>query len=256
MSMNGGPDFSGFLPTVALIIVSLVAGVVGLVHEFWVLPPIAKAFRKAKFSKGPIGLIQDLSGNVVFLFTKKELPEGVIKTNHGWFLLPMPGTRLSDLAESKAYTPPRLTCPECGSTGKHHKGCSKPPREPLKDENEKVVPPRPTDEKELEKYADEYGRMVHVPILRGLGRQIFIGSISSPMLSNIWTIAHADLLQARKLLPMNMQKTQLDALETNSRNEGLEMFGAGILKWFVFAILAAIPIILIVVVIWYLNGLK
>lgn len=274
---GASPDFMGFIWLVALISETLIVIVAFLVHEFWLLPAISKAFRRAKFSRGPIALIQDLAGNVIFLFTKKELPEGVIKTNHGWFLLPMPGTNLRDIPDILAariargkqnVSTEKIPCPECGSISKHRANCSKPPK-PESNNMIGKVPDRPKPpvdngsfwhrpnmkeyEKKMEEYADLYGRMVHVPILRGLGRQIFIGSITSPMLSNPFTIAHADLLEARKLLPMNMQKTQLDALETEAREEGKAMMGGDLMKWIFYVILAVIPIAVIGLVFWFLT---
>ena len=258
------PDFSGFLPTILFLIAIIVSVTLFLVHEFWLLPAISRAFRKSKWSKGITAFIQDLSGNVLLIISKKDLPEGVTKTSRGWFLLPMAGTPLSKIPGTKAYRPESNSiklstpCPECGATNKHFKNCSKPPRPKQTEEANSVVPNRPdvkskNYDKEMEEYVELYGKMVHVPILRGLGKQVFFGCMESPMLSSIWTIAHCDLLMAKGLVPMNMQKTQLDALATGSRIEGMKMMGGDVMKWIVYVIIACIPIAIVGLVFWFLT---
>jgi hypothetical protein len=237
-------DFGSIFWMAICLITVIVAIVLALVHEYVILPKISRDFRHAKwFSTGVTAMIQDLAGNVRLYTSGKELPEGAVKTKKGWFLLPIPGTPIEELVGTKAQSQ-RAVCPECGSTGKHHKDCSKPPR---------LVPNPPAGEKELADYAELYGLMVHVPTLAGFGKQIFFGSVSSPMLSNLWTLAHADLLKAKGLVPMNMQKTQLDAVETGARREGMLMMGSDVVRWIFYVIMACIPIAVIALCFWFLT---
>lgn len=245
------PDFSGIFWMAIEIVTVIVAVTLFLIHEYILLPKISREFRSAKWSKGVVAIIQDLSGNVRLLTSKKALPEGVVKTKKGWFLLPMPGTAIEKLVGTQAYKTykQRTPCPECGSIAKHKKGCSKP------EKPSQTVPEVPTDQKELQKYVELYGLMVHVPTLAGLGKQIFFGSIASPMLSNLWTLAHVDLLKSIELLPMNMQKTQLDALETGARREGQLMMGSDAMRYIFYVILAVIPLVAIGLIVYLLlNG--
>lgn len=230
------PDFSGFLPTILLFCSVIVSIILALVHEFWVMPPISRALRSAKWSKGVTAFIQDLSGNVLLVTSQKELPEGVIKTKRGYFLLPIPGSKLDQLPNSNMLRVKR--------------GPGRPPREQAEND---AVPPFPTTKEAQAEYAELYGQMIHIPVLRGLGKQVFFGCIESPMLSNLWTLAHANLLKAKDLIPMNMQKTQLDALATGSRLEGMKMMGGDVMKWIVYVIIACIPIAIIGLVFWFLT---
>jgi hypothetical protein len=110
-----------------------------------------------------------------------------------------------------------------------------------------------TTMEDIKKNLELYGKMIHVPVLRGLGKQVFFGATSSAMLTNLWTLAHADLLDARRLIPMNTQKTQLDALATGSRIEGMKMFGGDVIRWIVYVIIAVIPIAVIALCFWFLT---
>jgi len=226
------PDFAGFLPMTGLILSIVISVTLFLVHEYVILPPIARRLRKAKWNKGVIAFIQDDTGNVRLTISTKELPEGVIKTNRGWFLLPRPST---------IDTEPEVT----------HRGPGRPKK--LPEGTESVdVPIVERKKTELENI-ELNGKLLHVPLLQGLGKQVFFGSVSSAMLTNLWALSHADLLQARKLIPMNTQKTQLDALATGSRIEGMKMMGGDVMKWIVYVIIACIPIAIIGLVFWFLT---
>jgi hypothetical protein len=222
-------DFGSFYWIVIWVATILVVAIIALVHEFVILPPIAKDMRKAKWSKGVPAFIQNDAGNVVFLTSDKQMPEGVIHNKLGWFLLPRPTTE-NEVKDFK-------------------RGPGRPPKiDASKDENPEVGQTVRAENIEL------MGKLLHTPILKGLGKQVFFGATSSAMLTNLWTMAHADLLQARRLIPMNTQKTQLDALATGSRIEGMKMMGGDLVKWIFYVIIACIPIVIIALVFWFLRS--
>ena len=224
-------DFGSFYWIVIWISTIIIVAIIALVHEFVILPPIAKDMRKAKWSKGVPAFIQNDAGNVVFLTSDKQMPEGVIHNKLGWFLLPRPSTQSEKSEEVR-------------------RGPGRPPKiDPLTDIENPESKIKVTAEK-----IELLGKLLHTPILKGLGKQVFFGATSSAMLTNLWTIAHADLLQARKLIPMNTQKTQLDALATGSRIEGMKMMGGDLMRWIFYVIIACIPIVIIALIFWFLKA--
>lgn len=190
--------------------VAIIAVTLFLVHEFVILPKIARQMRHARWTKSVCAFIQDDTGNVRFTTSKNVLPEGVIHNEKGWFILPR-GTKITRRGR------------------------------PAKNKEEIIK------EEEIKKY------MVHVPILQGLGKQVFFGSVGGPMLSNLWTLAHADLLKAEGFLPVQTQQTLLDAIANWSRLEGMKMVGGDLVRWIFYVILAVIPIAVIGLVFWFLT---
>lgn len=237
------PDFSGIIWMAIWLMTIILGAVLALVHEFVLLPKISRMMRKAKWSKAVIAFIQDDTGNVVFTTSDKELPEGVIHNQKGWFLLPRP--------EAVNVAP----LPVAGLK----RGPGRPRKETLNPDGSVSVDVvedqvKPLSPEEIQKNIELRKQMVHVPLLRGLGKQVFFGATNSSMLSNLWTIAHADFLENRRLIPMNTQKTQLDALATYSKIEGTKMMGGDALKILFYVVIAVIPIAVIGLVFWFLKG--
>lgn len=206
------PDFSGLIWMFLAIMEPVIFIFIFGLYRYWWEPSISRDMTKAKHSSGAPAFIQNETG-VDFMVSNKKLPEGVVYyKNRGWFLLP------------------KKNVSQLQTEGK--RGPGRPPKD-----TEKI------DEK-AQKEKIEVGEMIlHTPILRGLGKQVFFGSVDSVALSNPTTIAHADLPKVRNLAPTMYQKTQLDALATGSRLEGMKMMGmSDAIKILLYVIIAAVPI--------------
>jgi hypothetical protein len=212
-----------FLPYVVAIVVGIVAFFVFVWYRQKYMPEIARTFTKAYHSRGLACFLQDEMGNVALHVANKKLPEGVIFVpNKGWFLLPNP-PKMPTFDEVVEYTTRKV---------------GRPPKNPTEaTENLKDLYMQRKKE-----YAEVHGILVQTPILKGFGRQVFFGSTVSVALSNLQGIAHADLPNVRLLAPTMYQKTQLDALATGNRLEGMKMAGKDMTKWIFAAIAGAIVI--------------
>jgi hypothetical protein len=256
-----GPDLAfleslnTLLPYVGMVVVGIVAACVFVWYTKKYTPEIARTFIKAYHSRGLPVFIQDEMGNIELQICDKKFPEGVVHTKRGgWFLLPSP---LSDalngddeVAEVKRGPgrPPKKELPPKALEELKKLG---DPKELAKmyAENRMTVAMR----EEYEKYAEAYGILLQVPILKGFGKQVFFGSATCSALSSLRGIAHANILEVRKLAPMMYQKTQLDALATGSRIEGLKMSGKETTKLLMYAIIAAVPIAVVGLVVYLLT---
>jgi len=82
---------------------------------------------------------------------------------------------------------------------------------------------------------------------------VFFGSTQSATLTNLWAIAHAELPKVRLLSSAMHPKTQLDALATGNRLEGIKMATHDPIKWLIIAIIAAIPIAVTGLIVYLLT---
>lgn len=231
------PDLS-FMESLNIVLPYLVAVVVGIVavilftwYKYKYTPEIARRFTKAFHSRGLPVFLQDEMGNVTLYICDKKFPEGVVHVkDKGWFLLPNPPNPV-DL-EDLSSEPPKF-------------GPGRPPktRKPLEE----------LTKEEMAQYAAAYGILVQTPILKGFGRQVFFGSVVSAALSNLGGIAHSDLPSVRKLAPKMYQKTQLDALATGSRIEGMRISGKETTKLLMYVIIAAVPIAVVGLIVYLLT---
>ncbi len=215
-----------------------VAGVAGfgfMLYRYWWEPPLAREITKCKHSQAVPAFIEDQTGNVDFFMSDKKLPEGVVHfKRRGWFLIPHPPA-----------TPPIDELPTEEKVGLFRFRGRKPKKpesiqeqeQRLKVELEKLQSKSKEEIKEDEAVRE---MVTHTPILRGLGKQVFFGSSTAAGLVNLKVLAHADLRKVRQLVPTMVQKTQLDALATGSRLEGLKMAGKQGMNILVIAIAGAI----------------
>ena len=259
---SGGPNMgfldsvNTFLPYVVAVAVGIAAMIVFVWYRQKYMPEIARQLTKAYHSRGLPAFIQDEMGNIGFYFGRKKLPEGVIYIEKmGWFLLPNPPPfsleeLFGDFPERKEKNPvgrPRKektvasTLPPPAFTPEDLAGLS-----PEEQEKAKLLAEKTkwlnTSRAEKEEWIATHGVLVRTPILKGFGRQVFFGSSTAAALSNLQAIAHADLPKVRALAPRMYQKTQLDALATGSRLEGMKQSGRDTTKWIFAAIAAAIVI--------------
>ena len=211
-----------YLPYLGMVVVAIVAVVIFVWYTKKYTPEIARTCIKAHHSSGLPVFVQNEMGIVELQICDKKFPEGIVHTKRsGWFLLPSPPNPNETEDEDNAKRGP----------GRPAKDCYK-----SSDDLAKM------SEDEKEKYIKAYGILIQAPILKGLGKQVFFGSSVAAALSNLTAIAHADLLEVRKLAPKMYQKTQLDALATGNRLEGLKMAGKDMTKWIFAAIAGAIII--------------
>jgi hypothetical protein len=210
--------------TIAVSVVSVIAFIL---YRFWYEPEISRQLTSAKHSNGVPAFVELPTGNVGFYVSNKKMPEGVVHYKHrGWFLLPTHPTP-EDEEDMQ---------PEKRGVGKPRK---LDPKDKIDLKTGQVIGAKIEDPK-LDEAIEQ--RILHTPILLGFGKQVFFGSDASPMLSNLYTIAHADLRKVRQLAPATMQKTQLDALATGSRLEGIKMAKGETMKFLVMCVGAAIVI--------------
>lgn len=239
-----------------------------LAYNFWIMPPISRKFRKAKWSKGVPAFIQDETGKVQLCISNKEFPEGVVHyKNKGWFLIAKrPHESISEMqsVERSAFKMAFLKAKmeEERLTEKE-----------ALEEWDKLEIPTELSEEEKAGLKDTMEKLIHTPILEGFGKQVFFGSTDSVALSNLKTIgevtdtteiagiekvegnpnklsvvekvklvAHANLRNCRLLAPIMYSKTQLDALATGNRLEGMKMMGRDTMKIIIIAIAGAVVI--------------
>lgn len=218
------------LPYLVAVVVGIVAIILFTYYKYKYMPEIARRFTKAFHSRGLPLFLQDEMGNVDLHICDKKFPEGVVHVKgKGWFLLPNPPNPIN--TEGLVEAP--------------HYGPGRPPltRKPIAE----------LTKEELDQYAIAYGILVQTPILRGFGRQVFFGSTVSAAISNLKAIAHADLPSVRKLSPKMYQKTQLDALATGSRLEGIHMANKEVTKLLLYVIIAAVPIAVVGLIVYLLT---
>jgi hypothetical protein len=192
---------------VAVMFVILIA-----VHETFIMSSFAKAARSMKRSKGLWALIQE--NNVLrLLHSKGSLPEGLYLIDNKWFVRPQN---------------PYLN-------GEVRRGPGRPPKETESKDGKAVDVLEKGDREAL-------NEILQVPILEGVGKPLFVGSVNQPMLLAPQVVSHADLTRIREILPQTLTQTQLDALHTYSKLKGIKMAGKETTKLLVFAIIGAIII--------------
>jgi hypothetical protein len=205
----------------------IIAGIiVVIIHEVFIMNSFAKQARKMKRSKGAPCLIQD--NNVLrLMFSDGQLPEGLYHVRGQWY-----------------------TRPQTPYLSKAEKGPGRPPKG--EKEQGDTVDVLKKDHREA------LNMVLQVPILEGVGKPLFIGCVSAPMLlNNVATVAHVDLTRIREILPATLSQTWLDALNVYSVAKGMKKANKDNLKLLYIAIAAAIPIACLgLVVFLILNGGK
>lgn len=234
---------NNFLPYVVTIVVAAVC-----IGAFtWYIkkyqPPICGALTKAYHTAAPPAFIQDEMGRVKLFVGNRKLPEGLMWIkNRGWyeFLLPPdPSDPRDELCMNGEG--------ECEKRG--------PGRPPKERRMQGTVGMRWVDmtQAEQEEYVKIYGKLMETPILDGLNKQVFFGSTQSSTLTNLWAIAHADLPKVRLLSNSMHPKTQLDALATGNRIEGMKMMSKDPMKMILYIAIICMPIAVVGIVAWLLT---
>lgn len=206
------------LPSLMWAIVAMGVGIASviswIVHEVFIMNSFAKQARKMKRTKGVPALIQH--NNVLKLhFSNAELPEGLYRVGGRWYVRPQ--------------TPALVK--------KEGRGPGRPPKET--GENKTVDPALETDVLNKD-HREALTEILQVPMLEGVGKPLFIGSVNAPILTNIKTVAHADLTRIREILPSTLSQTWIDALNEYSELKGIKKGTKDQLKIIVLAIAAAI----------------
>lgn len=248
-----------------------------LLYNFWVLPPISRKFRKAKWSRGVPAFIQDETGKVRLCISNKEYPEGVVHyKKKGWFMIAKrPYENLEEMPSKD-----RLELKK--QFVKVKMQAEKLTQEEALEEWDKLDFSVGLTDEEKDSLKNAIEKLIHTPILEGFGKQVFFGSVDSVALSNlkiisevtenvevasieknpdklsvfdkVKLIAHANLRNCRLLAPIMYSKTQLDALATGNRLEGMKMFGRDTVKIFVLVIAGVIVIASLGIVAYMLTS--
>lgn len=254
-------EIMGMFWQVIALLEIIVFVVIFLIYNYVLCPPISRWFRDAKWKNGIPAFIQDESGKVRLCISNKQLPEGVVHyKGKGWFMIAKrPYTSIEDMPHAE-----RLAFKEAFFAAK--KAESKYVKdEDIEEEWKQLRIDINLTEQEQQEIKTTIEKLIQTPILEGFGKQVFFGSTDSIALSNlktisevsgepsvtgtqtaiekgkivisyIKTVAHANLRNNRLLAPIMYSKTQLDALATGNRLEGMKMFGADTIKVIVMAI--------------------
>lgn len=215
-------DLGGIFWMAMTIVAAMVGVSLFMVYRYVIEPPIARKMTKAKFAKGSPAFIQNDAGRVIFTINDNELPEGVVHNQRGWFL-----------RSRSPYIP--LGAKKRGRKGKNSSG-----------EDSETESIDATDEKMLE-------TILEAPILEGLGKAVFFGYDGSPLLSNLKTLAHADLKKMKEIIPATVSRTQLGALHRWSVAKGYEKRGGEGTKIIILAIACATVIATVGLVFWFIS---
>jgi hypothetical protein len=246
-------------------IVAIVAVIGFLVYRYYLEPPISRWFMSAKWSKEPVGFIQDDANVVHLVKSKAALPEGIIHTARGFFL------------KGRApYIPDEIESNVSGESVKRGPGR---PRKIVKEPDVSV------DECELVNEGLEVA--LQTPVLEGFGKAVFFGYDGAPLVSNLKTLAlttnngvsvkeveksldgskvyrcierfvgHADLRIMKEVIPATISRTQLSNLYRWALNKGYEKRGGDQTKLLLTVVIACIPIACLGIVAFLLiNGGK
>ena len=236
---------NNFIPYVVTLVVATVMAGVFIWYIKKYQPPICGVLTKAYHSPAPPAFIQDEMGRVKLFVGNKKLPEGLMWIkNRGWYEFLLPPDPIDPKDELGINDEV-----EEGSGGK--RGPGRPP----KAQKEKPNLRRWEDmtQAEKEEYVRIYGKLLETPILEGFGKQVFFGSTQSATLTNLWAIAHAELPKVRLLSNAMHPKTQLDALATGNRIEGMKMMSRDPFKWLLYVIIAIVPIAVTGIIAWLLT---
>lgn len=217
------PDFGGLIWMVICIILVIVFISAALTFCFWIMPPIARTMIRAKWSKCSPCFIQDNMGRVHFIIDDTELPEGLFHNKRGWFITstPLPHNKSVKTQKEKDKMTEALQA---------IKVLSKKEQQEIEDCEETVL---------------------ETPILAGLGKTVFFGYDGAPLLSNIKTLAHANLKVMREILAKTDTKTRFGLLHRWSVQKGYEKAGKDTQKVIIIAI-CAIALVATVGIIAYL----
>jgi hypothetical protein len=209
---------------VAVMFVILIA-----VHETFIMSSFAKAARSMKRSKGLWALIQE--NNVLrLLHSKGSLPEGLYLIDNKWFVRPQNPYLNGNIEHNPRNAGRKPKVPKDTDTENEDDTVSDDYR------NERSVDVLKKGDREA------LNEILQVPILEGVGKPLFVGSVNQPMLLAPQVVSHADLTRIREILPQTLTQTQLDALHTYSKLKGIKMAGKETTKLLVFAIIGAIII--------------
>ena len=239
---------NNFLPYLVAIVVAVVMLCVFVWYIKKYQPPICGVLTKCHHSVAPPAFIQDEMGRVRLYIGNKKLPEGLMWIkNRGWYEFLMPPDPNDPKDELGLESVETLGVEEV------KRGRGRPPSKALVNEEVKIKKWSDMTQAEQEQYVLAYGKLLETPILDGLNKQVFFGSTASSTLTNLWAIAHAELPKVRLLSHAMHPKTQLDALATGNRLEGIKMASHDPIKWLIIAIIAAIPIAVTGIVAWLLT---
>jgi hypothetical protein len=183
------------------------------VHETFIMTKFAKKARGLKRAKGLPALIQD--NNVIRLYTSDgSLPEGLFHIAKSWFVRPR-----------RPFLPK--------NTGR----VGHPTKEEMEAKKNGVNMDilQPGEREALEE-------ILECPILEDTGKAVFIGCVGQPLLTNIATVAHANITDIQEVLPIVYPPTIIDALQEYSEKKGYLRGGKDQMKLIYLAIAAAMVI--------------
>lgn len=215
------------------IIVAVVAVIGFLVYRYYLEPPICRQFLAARWKKGTPSFIQDNAGVVHFSMSDKDLPEGIIHNERGYFMLPR-----------APYLPSET------SQQVEKRGVGRPRKVD-------VAPDTAGASATVAQENEALSTILQVPVLAGLNKAVFFGYDGAPLLCNLKTLAHADLRVMKEIIPATISRTQLSNLVKWATQKGFEKRGGDQMKLIYIAIAAALILgSLGIVAFMILNGGK
>jgi hypothetical protein len=226
MALEELNTFLGLPAMIWFVAIAVAVGFVILiaVHETFIMSKFAKKARSIKRSKGLPALIQD--NNVIRLyFSDGSLPEGLFHIAKSWFVRPR-----------RPFLP--KTTGRVGHPTKEE--------EDAKKNGSTIDVLKPGEREALEE-------ILECPILEDTGKAVFIGCIGQPLLTNISTVAHANVTDIQEVLPIVYPPTIIDALHEYSEKRGFLRGNKDQLKIIYLAIAAAMVIVPLGLIVYLLT---
>jgi hypothetical protein len=224
------------LPYVGMIVVGVVAAIIFVWYTKKYTPEIARQLIKAYHSVGLPLFLEDATGNVNCLVCDKKFPHGVVHVRRrGWYLVPVPPNPED---EAKAET-----------VIDKQQGPGRPPKPKVKGPEELSK----LSETELEEYVAIYGMLVRTPMLKGLGKQVFFGTMDTIGVGSLSAIAHADLPKVQWLAPKMFNKAQIDSLATGCMDEGKAMVDRDTRQFLFYCVGGAIVLCAVGLIVYLLT---
>jgi hypothetical protein len=251
------PDFGGLIWMIIALLEAIIFVAAALAFVFWLMPPIARKFIRAKFSKRSVAFIQH-AGKVRLCMTKAELPEGVIENEFGWFLKSTMPYKGKDEPEKRGPGRPHKKAEDSVQAFKEQiieKGGEKA---------WEVIAPfvlAASSDEDINRALDI---ALETPILEGLNKHVLFGSSDTALLGNLNTITalsqdrekfggHAILNAIKTVIPATMSRTQIDAIATLNYLRGLKVRGGDMMKLLIVVVAVIGVIGSIGLVFWFLT---
>jgi hypothetical protein len=236
-------DFSTIFWQFIALIEPVIFIIVFLILWFVIMPPIAKRMIGAKWKGGVPAFIQNDTGKVRFSLSSRQLPTGVIKYRGSFYFILKPLS--ADALKPKNNPNNKTNKPKIS-------------KKELKEKTELTENVLKMSQSELDKLSPlEFSKLestlLHVPILDGLGKQVFFGYSGVPILSSLKTVAHASLPALKELIAKHRSVSPLMEAYNLGLEEGQALRGKDMTRLFIIVMLCIVPIAIVGLMVYLLT---